>query len=811
LFNVLAAFWFASPWMLLGMGAIVVPIAVHLIARRSRREIVFSTNRLLAECVASSSVLFRLRRLVLLVLRCLLVLFLVAAFAQPGCSSREHVVKADEQVSLLVMMDVSASMGRAARHDSLRDASGVGDSIADDGVEGQIVELLKRNAEQSFDQLKQGVDQANIILVGASPRSVFPVLSQGRALSPNLSSLRREITDISITNEDADWHAAFHLASSMLHGVNGSKQIVVLSDMQRSNWSSLLRGFGKEFSDGTQIHIVSLRESASHKDDGKRSELLGRSDFTGSGTTLANVSLLAAQAVPARPLAGRPVQLVVEAKNHGSQRMEVLVNAVVNGQLLGQRAVQVDPRMATGVTFNHVFEKAGLNRIVFEIASSDAGQSKSTTAITDDAFAGSGGGVFGFDDRCYLAVRTQSRVPVVVVGDDDPQVAGSGSFFLHKALMPHGNDRDSFAVRQITSMQLSDPAYVWNEDDAHAVLVSAVDSLSAEALKRLAAYVNAGGGVTIFCGNGDVATNLRTFDEAIQYEVGGAERPGDEVRGVEDGAQILPWWVSGQRMVASFDTPFHFGNGGSWKHPVLSAFNSQGQNALKQIAFRRVWSTYNRLDQNRSVLTFDDGTPAIDEVDVGRGRIVLANFSASLTCSDLGKYGSFVALTHSLVDRLLPQRDWNVGVEVGRSFDTQVPVAKGDPVGRIVVLNANDQPVASELSREVGGVLARVAKVKQPGFLSVQRSSVKLFDVAANMNPDESDTQIVDTTKLADILKKKNATVYINRIQGRGMFGKSQVASDVFDVRGQMVWHWFVVAAGFAMCLELLAVSFWKQ
>ena len=78
-----AALSFTTPLMLAGTAAVGVPILAHLLNRRTRRRIVFPTVRLLVQSSASQSRLFRLRRWILLVLRCLAVALLAWAFSRP--------------------------------------------------------------------------------------------------------------------------------------------------------------------------------------------------------------------------------------------------------------------------------------------------------------------------------------------------------------------------------------------------------------------------------------------------------------------------------------------------------------------------------------------------------------------------------------------------------------------------------------------------------------------------------------------------------------------------------------------------------
>ena len=102
-------FSFLNTWMLLGLSAISIPILLHLLYRRRKRIIHFSTLRFLKDIETKSLHRIRWRQNLLLVLRCLAVLFIVLAFARPtlntfgGLQSRHHAV---------ILLDRSLSMQR---------------------------------------------------------------------------------------------------------------------------------------------------------------------------------------------------------------------------------------------------------------------------------------------------------------------------------------------------------------------------------------------------------------------------------------------------------------------------------------------------------------------------------------------------------------------------------------------------------------------------------------------------------------------------------------------------------------------------
>lgn len=116
---------FALPAALWALPAAALPLAIHLLSRRSARRQTFSDLTLLASIDARSRPRSRLRELLLLAARTLLILALVLAAAGPvarGSSS----AAGGEGLDLVLLLDASYSMrardaGRA-RFDAARDA-----------------------------------------------------------------------------------------------------------------------------------------------------------------------------------------------------------------------------------------------------------------------------------------------------------------------------------------------------------------------------------------------------------------------------------------------------------------------------------------------------------------------------------------------------------------------------------------------------------------------------------------------------------------------------------------------------------------
>jgi hypothetical protein len=80
-------FSFTSPWYLLGLLGLALPILIHLLTRRQQTRLKFSAVYLLQQAKKRSVRKSRPNKLLLLLLRCLAIGFLCLALANPILSS----------------------------------------------------------------------------------------------------------------------------------------------------------------------------------------------------------------------------------------------------------------------------------------------------------------------------------------------------------------------------------------------------------------------------------------------------------------------------------------------------------------------------------------------------------------------------------------------------------------------------------------------------------------------------------------------------------------------------------------------------
>jgi len=99
---------FLFPTFLFALGAIAIPIIIHLFYFRRFKKVYFTNVKFLKEVKEETSARQKLRNLLVLLMRCLAIAALVLAFAQPFIPTGQDVKTGDKAVSIFV--DNSFSM-----------------------------------------------------------------------------------------------------------------------------------------------------------------------------------------------------------------------------------------------------------------------------------------------------------------------------------------------------------------------------------------------------------------------------------------------------------------------------------------------------------------------------------------------------------------------------------------------------------------------------------------------------------------------------------------------------------------------------
>jgi hypothetical protein len=712
----LAAIALTTPLMLLGAMLVTMPIVAHLLNRKAKRRLVFPNIELLRASAASQSSLFRMRRWLLLLLRTLAVLLIVAAFARPLWSSDPAVAAATDRGSAVVLV-VDRSL-------SVEGSTG--------GVSG--LTALKASADQVLAELTAGAEYANLVFADATPSAALP------AMTSNLDVLRGDLDKLTISEQRADFTAAIATAGELLaeYAEVESGQLVVLTDLQRSNWSDVdFNALSAALPTGTKVTVL-----------------------PGTDAPANNLAITAPRHEPAIPMRGQPAALSAKVQSFSDAVRDVAVTLRVNDRRLQTRTVTLQPGEVREIAFTHAFDRLGDQRVEL--------------SIEDDDLVG--------DNTAYLVVRVVDRLPVVLIGANDPNDSGTDAYFLSRAVAPRGGELDQYAVRYVSPGDAAAGQF----DQAAAVILADSTPLSPSLLQALRTYLRGGGGVILFCDDGAVADQLA----AIVSEPNSDE----PVR--------LPWRPVDLRDLGRQGDWTHLGEA-DWRSPMLRFFDLPSQESLRQVGLRKVWRVDDVQDTMRVLVSFEDGSPAIGQTNVDTGSLVVCNFSPSLDASDLGKYGSFVALTQAMVQALTPAAG-NAGNAApgGPLAITGITgyTLDGD---RPRVVGPGDKPIPDAALSTLGdSLIASIRNAERAGFYRVMQGDYTLAIAAVNVDPLESDPARLTEAELAERFNAAGARAALAGTGGTG---------DLLDLRGTPLWGYLALAAMALLACEMFVVGYFRR
>lgn len=182
---------FASPTYLLGLLLVVVPIILHFWFRKRLRKIPFSSLALLHRTEIKRLRWLRLRELLILLLRCLFIVFLVLSLARPR--SARHQLSTGQPVSCLLVVDNTWSM---AYGDNLARACRAAHRVVDHFARGSdflVIPLcpLPGDTVIGFADADAAHRQIDLIALGYERRTITDVLAR----TP-LENLRRPLVPV---------------------------------------------------------------------------------------------------------------------------------------------------------------------------------------------------------------------------------------------------------------------------------------------------------------------------------------------------------------------------------------------------------------------------------------------------------------------------------------------------------------------------------------------------------------------------------------------------------------------------------------
>ncbi|MGI9517049.1 MAG: BatA domain-containing protein [Pirellulaceae bacterium] len=697
------ASWMFNPLMLgLGAAAILSPIIIHLLNKRRFKIVDWAAMDFLFDADKKNRRRVKLENFILLLLRCLAMLFLGFLLARPFLPS-EFTFGQSQQFQRVILLD-----------DSLSQRVVVGNQSAFETARDRLKQLLQMLASDG------GSDFLTLYLTS---KPAEPVITNDPITPDSLDALISRIDELECSDQVADYTAALtDIASFVENDRSTNNQVVyVMTDLRRQDWQN------PEMTDS----------------ENTPNRLVGRINQSAPNTFVVDVGSsleenLAVTAIRADDLlvAGTVIRFNVSVTNFGDTTAEnvELRFRVDDFQPQIETVTSIAPGRTESVTFRHLFQYD--RREFNEMDATEQLQDNLMNARVQVEIVQNSGlkDFLPQDSESFFAARTLRGIPVLIVdGDPSAESERSESHYLREiGVTGTGIIADTATVGEFEDISLS---------KYKVIFLCNVDEASPDRVESLKLWVADGGGLVFMPGD---RVRASTFNETF-FEDGEGLSPlklevmeGDVTRGD---------WIYMEIKDA--------------RHPALRV-TLDDEIGFDQVEIFSWWRGSVKTDQAGVTvatplsLSNEDGTPAMADRVYGDGRTVAFAFPADADWTMWPADPTYVCVMWDLVNDMVGKSDVSAGLRVGSMLRELVDlsqfsprVALTDPRGEKV--EANARPI--DESQENVLYEVEFENIDRRGFYEMELSSELVTNqkrlLAVNVDAREGDLKRLDVAGLA--------------------------------------------------------------
>jgi hypothetical protein len=327
------------------------------------------------------------------------------------------------------------------------------------------------------------------------------------------------------------------------------------------------------------------------------------------------------------------------------------------------------------------------------------------------------------DNTRWLVVPVAQEIRVLCVAGEPDDAK-----YLAAALAPDPSAESAIRPQVISEGELADTELAAYQ----CVFLSNVAQLTADEAKRLAEYVEQGGGLAIFLGD--------RVQPASYNELAGGEKP------------LLPARLGELRSEAQFGVdPLEY------RHPIAAPFRGRERAGLLTTSVARYFrlETPREHSQTEEALALPNGDPLVITATHGRGRIVLVATAGSLASVDRASGEAWT--TWPAWPSFLPVVREILAFAVGGRHEARQAIV-GSPIALLLATNWTGGNL--ELTRPDGRKVALTASSASPdrswryedtdlaGIYSLRQGEKDVARFAVNVDTRESDLAQVDPRQL---------------------------------------------------------------
>lgn len=701
-----------APFYFFGAAAIVGPILFHLIRRQPKGKVPFSSLMFLQATPPRLTKRSRISNWLLLLLRAMALLLLALAFTRPFLRFTNTTEETVAGRRMIVMLDTSASMQRTGLWEkSLAEI----DTILDDLQSADEIALV------SFD------DSATLQVAFDESRTLN--------LEDTKENLRNVVGSIGPTWRGTQLAAALEFCGELAMNVqvNDDRITDVEDNSERSEFQS------------DQFESVSARGAT------QPAQLILISDLQ-QGSSLSRLQNYAwpkrlkldIRPVVTKDQTNASIKILTATDASGDEQERARIRVTNSGNSQGSTfSINWTETATAEVAESDDAVRAAVNGGVALQTKVAPGQSR-VVSIPNPSGRFKGielaGDQSSFDNRYYVVDPEVVEDQIFFFGSDTEEPRSSLFYYLEK--LPLGA-----ANRRVTKRKLKP-----GEIEGVASLKPSLLILSAAPAGELDAeiqdYLIAGGQLLAVLSDSREAEELLSFLSGLSD----AKFTGQEVK----------------------STDYAMLSGIRFKHPLFQKMAEPKFSDFTKIRFWKHHWVKSNLQSSSTIASFDDGSPAIIEHQLGDGAIYVLCSGWQPEASQLALSTKFLPLIDAFASRgrtRAPPLSLTVGDAVPFSVSASGVLTKPD---------GTEIEYRSEGDREV---------IDQPGIYQLVDAQ-KTVSFAVNLGDDESRVEVMpldEFERFGALLGKTLDNETATRI--------NRQMKDIELEKSQGLWHWLVVAA----------------
>ncbi len=314
---------FLNPWMLLGLLAAGIPILLHLLNLRKLKTIEFSTLRFLKELQKTRIRRFKIKQIILLILRTLIIIFAALAFARPVVNTSLPFANEYARTSAVVLLDNSFSM-----------------EVSDEF--GERRKQAINATKHTLSTLKEGDEAAIITLCETiNPNTL--------SFSRSPSFLETKLSEIKTSPVPASLENGLRYASVLMQEANNlNREIYIISDAQQNIINKINLDSTKFFKNNLNLYFIKIGGESSRD--------------------IKNLSVDSINIITKVFELGKPVEVEALVKNHSKEDAQnIVVSMLYNGKRVAQRNITIPAGEIRNVNISAPAQSPGLYRMTIEI------------------------------------------------------------------------------------------------------------------------------------------------------------------------------------------------------------------------------------------------------------------------------------------------------------------------------------------------------------------------------------------------------------------------------------------------------------